>query len=371
MIRRDPILSRPHRRLLVVALTLALLTALLAGCGSGADSSPRAANPVTANRVIDYAPGTLVIQGSYVDNFGGAHVITATMWDASGGGFTFIFHILEYDNSLDYIVAQNDPANSFNAGLFSRFSWTAVNGNLYYCQDVYDATTALAARSAPLPDNSDLASGCSGFSWTLLGASAWPYFFHPEWALGPPGGTLDTASLGYDKAAGDAAGGSITLGLGTSGDPTARVCAVDGAGDDLAVFENAFPTVDPITMIAGTVSEVAILAVAEDAAGPWYEYPYSIDGGYELIQPQRYSGLAGVTPTAQGGDRFDLTVLIAAHSLAPDFRTCYVRLTDGGTLTTPYDLDDYGNTQTDLHSSGADIDAVAPLHFVEAPGLAQ
>jgi hypothetical protein len=77
-----------------------------------------------------------------------------------------------------------------------------------------------------------------------------------------------------------------------------------------------------------------------------------------------------VTPTAQGGDRFDLTVLIAAHSLAPDFRACYVRLTDGGTLTAPYDLDDYGNHNSDLFSSGADIDAVVPLHSVAAPGLA-
>jgi hypothetical protein len=150
MIRRDPILSRPHRRLLVVALTMALLTALLAGCGSSDDEAQ------------------LEIIGTYTDEFGQLQVITATTWDSSGSGFTLIFHILDYDNLFNYLVAQNDASNSFNAGKYSRFAWTNANGNLYYCQDVYDAATSETARSAPFPNSSDLASGCGGFSWTNL-----------------------------------------------------------------------------------------------------------------------------------------------------------------------------------------------------------
>jgi len=41
-----------------------------------------------------------------------------------------------------------------------------------------------------------------------------------------------------------------------------------------------------------------------------------------------------------------------------------VRLTDGGTL-----YPDYGNSQSDLYDSGADIDAVEALNSVDAPGL--
>ena len=40
-----------------------------------------------------------------------------------------------------------------------------------------------------------------------------------------------------------------------------------------------------------------------------------------------------------------------------------MRLTDGGML-----YPDYGNTQTDLYDSGADIDAVLALHAQDAPG---
>jgi hypothetical protein len=198
-----------------------------------------------------------------------------------------------------------------------------------------------------------------------LGATEadWPYFFHPEAALGPPGGTLDVVSLGYDPTQAGRPGGSLALGLGAAGDPAARACAVDRAGDDLAVYENAFATTDPVTGLAGTENEVATVELSADGAA-WYAYPHGENPAYALVQTQRYSGFAGVTPSAQGGDRFDLGVLIAAAGLPADFRACYVRLTDGGTL-----WPDYGNTQTDLWDSGADIDAVQALHAVDAPGL--
>ena len=133
------------------ALTLLLASLLLLGCASSDDESTQ-----------------LEIIGTYTDEFGGPHTITATTWDASDGAYTLIFHILDFSNVQDYLVAHNDDANSFNAGLYSRFVWTYANGNLYYCQDIYDAATADAARSAPFPDKGDLASGCNGFSWTNL-----------------------------------------------------------------------------------------------------------------------------------------------------------------------------------------------------------
>lgn len=193
----------------------------------------------------------------------------------------------------------------------------------------------------------------------------WPYFFHPEAALGPPAGSVfATVSLGYDRTAPASAGGSLTLGLGAADDPAARACAVDGAGEDLAVYENAFAVTDPATGLAGTANEVATVALAETADGPWHTYPHSVDLSLHPVLPERYRGFAGVTPTAQGGDRFDLAVLIAADGLPADFRACYVRLADGGTL-----FPDYGNDQSDLADSGADIDAVQALHASDAPGL--
>jgi len=184
-------------------------------------------------------------------------------------------------------------------------------------------------------------------------------------ALGAAGGTLDVASLGFDPAVADAPGGTLTLGLGSAADPAARACVVDGAGDDLAVYENAFTTTDPASGLEGTENEVATLEVAEVAAGPWYGYPHALDATVHPVLPARYQGFAGVTPNSQGGDRFDLAVLLAAEGLAADFRACYVRLTDGGTR-----YPDYGNSQSDLYDSGADIDAVEALHSTDATGLA-
>jgi hypothetical protein len=194
----------------------------------------------------------------------------------------------------------------------------------------------------------------------------WPYFFHPDAALGLPGGTLDVVSLGYDPAAKPPAlGGSLTLGLGPAGDPAQHACIVDGTGPDFAVFENAFRTVDPVDG-PGTENEVAIVAVSADFM-TWYAFPASIDSSKPAVDPTRYHDFAGVLPTAEGGDTFDLWELIAANPgvLDANFRACYMRLTDGGML-----YPDYGNTQTDLWASGADIDAVVATHAVSAPSLA-
>ena len=194
----------------------------------------------------------------------------------------------------------------------------------------------------------------------------WPYFFHPDAALGLPGGTLDVVSLGYDPAAAPPRlGGSLTLGLGPAGDPAQRACIEDGAGADFAVFENAFRTLDAVDG-PGTENEVALVEVSADAV-TWYAFPTAIETAMPAVDPERYHGFAGVLPAADGGDPFDPWALIAAYPgvLDASFRACYVRFTDGGTL-----YPDYGNTQTDLWASGADIDAVVVTHAVAAPGLA-
>ena len=109
-------------------------------------------------------------------------------------------------------------------------------------------------------------------------------------------------------------------------------------------------------------TELALVEVSDDGT-TWHEYPHSIGSG-PLIDPDKYAGFAGVTPRSKGGDRFDLAEVIAAYTLSSDYRACYLRLTDGGTL-----YPDYGNTQSDLWASGADIDAVQVLHSAAATGL--
>lgn len=195
-------------------------------------------------------------------------------------------------------------------------------------------------------------------------AEQWPYFFQTSAVIGPPLGTFDVLSLGYDPLAlTPTLGGNVTVGLGDHNDSTDRVCAIDGEGVDLAVFENPFAAYDAGSELTGTNSEVVTIEVSEDNTD-WYHIPWSVDTNRGLVEPQRYTNLGGVIPISEGGDVFDLADAIAYHGLPADFQACYIRLTDGGTA-----IDDYGNFQTDQFKSGADIDAVGAFHVTPSSGL--
>lgn len=113
----------------------------------------------------DPGPEELEITGSWTDDFGGTHDITEETWTMAVGG---VFHILDYDNVAGVVIAENDAANEFNPGAFSRMDWTWDAADLYFCQTAYDAATEQAARDTPAADAADLATGCGGFGWSGL-----------------------------------------------------------------------------------------------------------------------------------------------------------------------------------------------------------
>ncbi len=146
----------------------------------------------------------------------------------------------------------------------------------------------------------------------------------PEVALGPPeiadaGGSLDVVSLGC--------GGSITLAFDPPG-------IVDGPGPDMAVYENAFATGDT------TFAEPARVLVSDDGAR-WraFECTLSGDGSWPPL------GCAGVTPSSEGGDPFDLADVGLDHAR-------YVRLVD---VSVAYYGDD---TWCTGGAGGFDLDAI-------------
>lgn len=109
----------------------------------------------------------LEIAGSWVDNYAGSHEITQSTWVMDMGG---TFHISQYSNGDDFLIAQNDAANAYNPDLWSRFDWTYDGSDLYYCQSAYDAASEAAALAATPANASDLNSGCGGFAWSALTA---------------------------------------------------------------------------------------------------------------------------------------------------------------------------------------------------------
>lgn len=102
------------------------------------------------------------IAGDWSDEWGTTHHITPATWDQGWA----TFDIASYDDTT--IVARNSPDNAFFANYWSRFDWTWDGGDLYYCQTVYTAYDEADAWAAGAADAGDLASGCVGFSWTLM-----------------------------------------------------------------------------------------------------------------------------------------------------------------------------------------------------------
>lgn len=108
---------------------------------------------------------TLEILGSYSDSWGGVQTINEDTW---ADGYGALFHISQFDNEANFLIAQNDAANEYSPELWSKFQWTTdENGGLFYCQSMFDAASEEDAMGANA-DASDLASGCSGFGWTEI-----------------------------------------------------------------------------------------------------------------------------------------------------------------------------------------------------------
>ncbi|HYC57165.1 MAG TPA: hypothetical protein VEL28_19700 [Candidatus Binatia bacterium] len=158
----------------------------------------------------------------------------------------------------------------------------------------------------------------------------------PE-GLGDEQGSLDVVSLGK--------GGSIVVSFDDN-------AVVDGPGDDLVIFENAFHA----GSIPGPVfTEYAFVEVSRDGR-QWLAFPFDAGSGAGLAgqAPVYATSSNGIDPldAAGGGDRFDI------GALGLDL-VRFVRLTDAGDQ-----IDDYGNHSFAGTKGGFDLDAAAAIHSV-------
>ena len=160
----------------------------------------------------------------------------------------------------------------------------------------------------------------------------------PWIVLGPPvpggavAGSTDVVSLGN--------GGSIEVLFRDN-------VVVDGPGDDIVIFENAFHIGSPT---GNVFTEFAIVEVSRDGR-EWLRFPFDAASG---------AGLAGATAVlaepadpldpAAGGDRFDI------GELGLDF-VRYVRLIDAGD-----EVDDVGNHVAPANQGGFDLDALGAIN---------
>ena len=115
----------------------------------------------------DSVPQTLEIVGEYIDSWDGSHTITETAWLTG----TSAWAIASYDNEAEFLVAQNDAANTYFPGEWSRMDWTWSGSDLYYCQIAYEADSQADAEGTTTANRADLGGGCGGFGWTQLTAA--------------------------------------------------------------------------------------------------------------------------------------------------------------------------------------------------------
>jgi hypothetical protein len=108
--------------------------------------------------------GPLEIAGTYTTEWGQTIAISETEWVDTADWGSFTYAIADFDNEMNYLVAENGEDD-----YWSRFEWTIVSYTVYFCQTIYDAATrADADVDENLADPADIDAGCNGFGWTEL-----------------------------------------------------------------------------------------------------------------------------------------------------------------------------------------------------------
>jgi hypothetical protein len=111
-------------------------------------------------KMVVAAPKIAII-GTWDDTWGSSTTITKDKWGST--------KIAKFDNAKRYAITQNPADAMWSPNKFSKYVWTAPQGNsFYYCTVEFDQDTAEAAENtAKTADENDLnGKGCGGFSWT-------------------------------------------------------------------------------------------------------------------------------------------------------------------------------------------------------------
>ncbi len=192
-----------------------------------------------------------------------------------------------------------------------------------------------AAQPPPAPPSGSNGTPCQGFAQAVKGV-----------AYGTGAGfgqaSFPDIVLGAPRGAGELSGGTHVLSLGKGGEITLDLgnCpAVDKAGDDFIVFENAFYIGgNPLAPYA----EPAIVSASEDGttfvdfACSSAAYPYDGCAGWHPVYSNPQNAISPFDPTVAGGEAYDLSAIGLAKAR-------YIRIRDagngGGAGSAGFDLD--------------------------------
>ena len=119
----------------------------------------------------DAPPAALI--GSFTDDYGSTYQVSATEWRH---GPSARYHIVRWNVAGQYLIAQNDPANPGDGGLWTRIDWLPLPGmspyTWGYCYSAYKAPSAAIAETVSVAKRSVPRTGCNGFPFSRMRAVA-------------------------------------------------------------------------------------------------------------------------------------------------------------------------------------------------------
>ncbi|NOT08544.1 MAG: hypothetical protein HOP28_10105 [Gemmatimonadales bacterium] len=124
-------------------------------------------NAAEAQRAVP-APPPMVL-GTFEDDYGGQYGITPDAWQH---GSKARYRIVAWRPERQYLIAQNDPNNPSEAGLWTRIDWLPLTGMPPYewafCMSAYKAASAAEAEATNIARRDTPRTGCNGFPFSRM-----------------------------------------------------------------------------------------------------------------------------------------------------------------------------------------------------------
>ena len=111
------------------------------------------------------------VLGSFVDDYGGKHAITASEWRQ---GDNDRYRIVRWNADARYLIAENNSEGPASLGRWTRIDWVRLEGMPQYtwafCFSAYEMKTAAAAESSMVAKPETPRGGCNGYPFTRMRA---------------------------------------------------------------------------------------------------------------------------------------------------------------------------------------------------------
>lgn len=140
-----------------------MLAMLVMAPGSG-----REASRTPAPRRYHVAAPELLL-GRFADDYEIIHVISDSQWAL---GSRDRYRIVAWNDTAGYLIAQNDPNNSADAGKWTRIDWIRLEAmppwEWAFCMIEYAAPTREVAEANRSAGRANPKHGCSGYPFSRM-----------------------------------------------------------------------------------------------------------------------------------------------------------------------------------------------------------